>query len=359
MTYLTRSTRVTRLAASLTKPIEAGSCRGWRRKHGGASRPAWSRRHLDRQGAALNAPAEVGGHGSAHCDDCEPGDTRGSDARTEAAERATANAVVHSGPAAASNCDAVSDSVRHMDELPEDAFLRAYGLRWAREFRGYVFVACILGDDLHFARIHGRFARAIARPWGSRCAGPEQPDTWRCGAARAHAASLDALDGSGRNDLALAVQPLVWTDQLLDARGWPLPRSHAGRSGTCALAHHSRHELVVVSLRDGDRHGSDSVHPERALRSGLDRRRQLACQASLRHVAASDPHAREHSPYARHPVPDAHYPADRAHGRRTSGSHHHVKLRSLSRNGPGGQHRTDRGILDRDSVGEHRAGRAL
>src|SRR5437016_7936058 len=228
MTYLTRSTRVTRLAASLTKPIEAGSCRGWRRKHGGASRPAWSRRHLDRQGAALNAPAEVGGHGSAHCDDCEPRDTRGTDARTKAAERATANAVVHSGPPAAADCDAVSDCVRHMDELPEDAFLRAYGVRWAREFRGYVVVARILGDDLHFARLYGRVARAIARPWGTCRAGPEQPETRRCGAARAHAGSLDAVHGGGRNDLAMAVQPVVWTDQLLHARARPVSGPDVG-----------------------------------------------------------------------------------------------------------------------------------
>ena len=36
-----------------------------------------------------------------------------------------------------------------------------------------------------------------------------------------------------------------------------------------------------------------------------------------------------------------------------------VELRSVPRNGPGGQHRTDRGVLDRDPVGERRAGRAL
>src|SRR4029077_6609108 len=105
-------------------------------------------------------------------------------------------------------------------------------------------------------------ARAIARTWGTGRAGAEQPETRRCGAARAHAGSLDALDGGSRNYLALAIQPVVWTDQLLDARGGPLSRSHAGRSGTCAVSHHSRHELVVVSLRDGDRHGGDSVHPQ-------------------------------------------------------------------------------------------------
>src|SRR4030095_12777398 len=58
MTYLMRSTRVTRPAASSTKPIEAGSCRGWRLKHDAASCPP-SRRHLDKQGSALNAPANI------------------------------------------------------------------------------------------------------------------------------------------------------------------------------------------------------------------------------------------------------------------------------------------------------------
>src|SRR6476620_10015159 len=52
----------------------------------------------------------------------------------------------------------------------------------------------------------------------------------RGGAVRAHAGSLDALDGGSRNYLALAVQPVVWTDQLLDARGGPLSGSHAARS---------------------------------------------------------------------------------------------------------------------------------
>src|SRR5689334_3453758 len=50
MTYLTRSTRATRPAASSTKPIEAGSCRGWRPKHDAANRPR-SRRHFDRLSA--------------------------------------------------------------------------------------------------------------------------------------------------------------------------------------------------------------------------------------------------------------------------------------------------------------------
>src|SRR6266568_3898157 len=150
------------------------------------------------------------------------------DARTEAADIATADAVVRSGPPAAADCDAVSDPVRHMDELPEVALLRAQGLRWAREFRGYVVVARILGDDLHFARIHGRVARAIARPWGTCRAGPEQPETRRCGAARAHAGSLDAVDGGGRNDLAMAVQPVVWTDQLLHPRARPVSRPDVG-----------------------------------------------------------------------------------------------------------------------------------
>src|SRR5437660_3781210 len=225
MTYLTRSTPVTRPAASSTKPIGAGSCRGWRLKHDAANRPR-SRRHLDRPGAQRTGGG--GDHGSAHCDDCEPRATRATDARTKAAERATANAVVHSSPPAAADCDAVSDSVRHMDELPEDAFLRAYGLRWARVFRGYVFVACLLGDDLHFARIHRRVARAIARPWGTCRAGPEQPETRRCGAARAHAGSLDAVNGGGRNDLAMAVQPVVWTDQLLHPRARPVSGSDVG-----------------------------------------------------------------------------------------------------------------------------------
>src|SRR5207249_7973542 len=95
---------------------------------------------------------------------------------------------------------------------------RAYGLCRAREFRGYVVVARLLGDDLHVARVHGRVARAIARPWRTCRAGSEQPETRRCGAARAHAGSLDALDGGSRNDLAMAVQPVVWTDQLLHSR---------------------------------------------------------------------------------------------------------------------------------------------
>src|SRR5439155_25120857 len=68
---------------------------------------------------------------------------------------------------------------------------------------------------------------------------------------------------------------------------------------TPALSTLSLHDalpiLVVVSVRDGDRHRGDSIDPQGAVRSGLDRRRQLACQASLRHVAASHPHARQHS----------------------------------------------------------------
>src|SRR4030095_8963631 len=59
MTYSTRSTRATRLAASSTKPIEAGSCRGGRGKHAAARSPARSRRRFDGKGSALNAPAEI------------------------------------------------------------------------------------------------------------------------------------------------------------------------------------------------------------------------------------------------------------------------------------------------------------
>src|ERR1043166_9859214 len=50
MTSLTRSTRATRRGASSTKPIEAGSCRGWRLKHDAANRPR-PRRHFDRLSA--------------------------------------------------------------------------------------------------------------------------------------------------------------------------------------------------------------------------------------------------------------------------------------------------------------------
>src|SRR4030095_16993357 len=106
MTYLTRLTHVTRPAASSTKPIEAGSCRGWRLKHDAANRPR-SLRQLDRLSAQRTGRGGPD-HGSAHCDDCGPPNTRAADPRAQAAERATANAVVHSGPAAASNCDAVS-----------------------------------------------------------------------------------------------------------------------------------------------------------------------------------------------------------------------------------------------------------
>src|SRR5206468_3487753 len=59
MTYLTRSTHVIRPAASSTKPIEAGSCRGWRPKHGAARTPARSHRRFDAEGSAPNAPAEI------------------------------------------------------------------------------------------------------------------------------------------------------------------------------------------------------------------------------------------------------------------------------------------------------------
>src|SRR5439155_18754920 len=99
------------------------------------------------------------------------------------------------------DCDAVSDAVRRVDELPEDAVLRSCGLRRARELRGYVVVARILGDDLHFAPVHARLACAIARTWGTRFAGPEQPDTRRCGAARAHARSWT---------LSMAVVGTIW-----------------------------------------------------------------------------------------------------------------------------------------------------
>src|SRR5947199_1912312 len=149
-----RSTRATRLAASSTKPIEAGSCRGWRRKHGADRSPAQSRRRFDGEGSALNATVRFRDHGSAHWDGSERDDSRATDARTSAAERATPTAVVRSGPPAAADCDAVSDRVRHVDELSEDAVLRAYGLRRARQLRGYVVVARVLGDDLHFAGVH-------------------------------------------------------------------------------------------------------------------------------------------------------------------------------------------------------------
>src|SRR4030095_551148 len=119
MMCLTRSTHVTRRAASSTRPIEAGSCRGWRPKHD-AARHRRSRRHQYRQGSARNAPAEAGSHGSAHYDDCERPNTCATYARTEAAERAAADAVVRSRPAAAAHRDAVSDTVCRVDELPED-----------------------------------------------------------------------------------------------------------------------------------------------------------------------------------------------------------------------------------------------
>src|SRR5438874_12711264 len=59
MTYLTRSTHVIRPAASSTKAIEAGSCSGWRPKHGAARTPARSHRRFVGEGSALNAPAEI------------------------------------------------------------------------------------------------------------------------------------------------------------------------------------------------------------------------------------------------------------------------------------------------------------
>src|SRR4029450_2407528 len=105
--------------------------------------------------------------GSAHCDCSERDDTCPTDARTKAAERAAPTAVVRAGPPAAPDCDAVSDLVRSVDELPEDAVLRSCGLRRARKLRGCVVVARILGDDLHFAGVHGRVARARGRDWGT------------------------------------------------------------------------------------------------------------------------------------------------------------------------------------------------
>src|SRR4030095_12803144 len=169
-----------------------------------------------------------GGHGSAHCNDCDQPDTRATDVRQEATQRAATNAVVHSGPAAASNCDAVSDAVCRVDELPEDQVLRARGLRRAGQLHTYVVGARILGGNLQLVDVHGRVARTIARPWGTCRAGAERIETRRCAAARAHAASLDTLDGRGRNRLAMAVQPVVWTDQLRDASCRLVSRPYVG-----------------------------------------------------------------------------------------------------------------------------------
>src|SRR4051812_4081091 len=94
MTYWTQSTRAIRRGASSTKPTEAGSCRGWRRKRGAAPNPfklcetAAQTRHQAFGQAAdrLARRREIGKSWLTHHDGCQGDHTHATNAHTKAVE---------------------------------------------------------------------------------------------------------------------------------------------------------------------------------------------------------------------------------------------------------------------------------